>query len=72
MRVEIQTACSAYVCETWEVEVPNGLSETDVRAAAWEALCHGTAELIDDRHDGEHDREIVGVSVLPEGRDAFS
>ncbi len=64
MRVEIKTACPAYVYETWEVDLPEGLPADEVRDAAWKALCAGGANLIEDEHDDERDRELVGINVI--------
>lgn len=64
MRVEIKTACDAYVYETWEVDVPDGLADDELYDAAWEALYTGEADLIEDEHDGEDSREIISLDAL--------
>jgi hypothetical protein len=63
MRVQVKTTCEADVYETWELEVPDLASE-ELRDAALEALWEGDAELIEDDHSGERNRQIIGLVVL--------
>lgn len=64
MRVEVKTACDAYAYETWEVDVPDRIAGGELHDAALEALARGEAELIEDEHDGEHDRSVISVEPV--------
>lgn len=72
MMVGIKTACSAYVYETWQVEVPDGLAGDELASAAIEALSRGDAELIDEHHCGEDDREVVRMTMADGPRHAVA
>lgn len=64
MRVQVKTTCEADVYETWELEVPDCLASEELQDAALEALWEGDAELIEDDHSGERNRQIIGLVVL--------
>lgn len=71
MRVEIKTVCNATVYETWEVDVADELVGNELHDAAWQALWEGNADLIEDEHDDEHDRQVIsGRSASAVGMDA--
>ncbi|KAA0274277.1 MAG: hypothetical protein EDQ89_02470 [Acidobacteria bacterium] len=71
MKMEIKTACP-YVYETWQVEVPEGLVREELASAASQALARGDAELIDEEHGGEHDREVVRMTTADGPRHAVA
>jgi hypothetical protein len=64
MKLIIKADASAYVSETWHVEVPDDTPEGELHDAAWAKLSAGDAEFVGQEVDGEHNREITSVEVV--------
>lgn len=67
----MRVACEADLYETWELDIPAGVmlrNADEIHAYVSEKLSAGECDFIEQSSDNEHDREILHIDSMSNGR----